>query len=457
MTTFRARVRVAGSLAAALITGATLISAAGTAAATEEIPQESLIVQSQSDKLEVEPKIVGGQDADEGEYPFIAYLTIETAEGTFACGGSLYAPDTILTAAHCVDGTGPADNITAHFGSVDLASPDIVTYQSEYVYSGNISGIPNDWALVKLSTEVEGIDPIDVVTDDALDGGTAVGDEEAPAFTVIGWGDLEDGAGEGSQFLQEVRVPAVSDEDCAAAYGEEFTADAELCGGDIENGGVDSCQGDSGGPLLANTGTVDAPEYTQVGVVSWGNGCAQPGFPGIYTQLSNFSGAIADVSSGANTPAEVADVTIETTAGTPVEITLTADDAEGDDVSFKVSEPGNGTLTTDDDTLTTLVYTPAEGFVGEDSFLYLANDGATDGIPATVTVTVTEAEEPTPTPTATPTDDPGDEDGGDETGGDGDELPDTGSGSTATMIGLALLLAAGGAGVAFAARRRATV
>jgi LPXTG-motif cell wall-anchored protein len=452
-TFLRSRSRIAGALLAAVVTGATAISTAGVAAAAEEIPQESLIVENHSDKLEIDPRIVGGEDAPEGEYPFVTYLTIETPEGTFACGGSLYAPDTILTAAHCVNGTGPADNITAHFGSVDLASEDIVTYTSEYVYSGNISGIPNDWALVKLTEDVEGIDPVDVVTDDSLDGGTVVDDEEVPGFTVIGWGDLEEGAGEGSQFLQQVRVPAVSDEDCAAAYGADFTADAELCGGDLENGGVDSCQGDSGGPLLVPN---EGDGYTQVGVVSWGNGCAQPGFPGIYTQLSNFADKIAAVSNGENTPAEVADVTIETTAGTPVEITLTADDAEGDDVSFKVSEPGSGTLTTDDETLATLVYTPAEGFTGEDSFLYLANDGSTDGIPATVTITVSDAPEPTPTPT--PTDDPGDDDGNDDgddngEGGDGDELPDTGS-STTTMIGLALLLAAGGAGVAFAARRR---
>ncbi|TDC46657.1 serine protease [Jiangella ureilytica] len=459
MATFlRSRARLAGALVAAVVTGATAIGTAGVASAAEEIPQESLIVENHSDKLEIEPRIVGGQPAEEGEYPFIAYLTIDTPEGTFACGGSLYAADTILTAAHCVNGTGPADNITAHFGSVDLASGDIVEYTSEYVYSGNISGIPNDWALVKLTEDVEGIDPVDVVTDDSLDGGTAIGDEDDPAFTVIGWGDLADGANAGSQFLQEVRVPAVSDDDCAAAYGADFTADAELCAGDLENGGVDSCQGDSGGPLLANTGTDVAPEYTQVGVVSWGNGCALEGFPGIYTQLSNFADKIAAVSNGENTPAEVADVTIETTAGTPVEITLTADDAEGDDVSFKVSEPGSGTLTTDDETLATLVYTPAEGFTGEDSFLYLANDGSTDGIPATVTITVSDAPEPTPTPTDTPTEDPGDDDGNDDgddngEGGDGEELPDTGS-STTTMIGLALLLAAGGAGVAFAARRR---
>ncbi|WP_116950525.1 trypsin-like serine protease [Jiangella endophytica] len=448
MKTFRARVRAAGALAVALVTGATLISAAGSAAAAEEIPQESLIVQSSP--AEFDTKIVGGEDAPEGKYPFIAYLVIDDQ---FACGGSLIEPDVILTAAHCVNGTGPTDGIVASFGSVDLGSPDLVTYTSEYVSSGNISGIPNDWALVQLSEPVEGIEPVEIATDDSLDA--------SETYTVIGWGDLEEGAGEGSQFLQEVEVPSVSDDDCVAAYAEigiETAPEVELCAGDLANGGVDSCQGDSGGPLLAG----EEDDWTQIGVVSWGEGCARPGVPGVYTQLSAVTDSIAAVLDG-NTAAEVADVTIETTAGEPVEITLTADDADGDDVTFKVSEAEFGTLTTDDETLTTLVYTPAEGFTGEDTFLYLANDGNTDGVPATVTVTVAEAEEPTETPTPTPTDTPSEEpsetpsatpteDPGDE---DGEELPDTGS-NTTTMIGLALLLAAGGAGAAFASRRRAT-
>lgn len=452
MKTFRARVRAAGALTAALITGATVMSAAGTAAAAEEIPQESLIVQSSP--ADFETKIVGGEPAPAGEYPFVTYLVIDDQ---FACGGSLYAPDLVLTAAHCVNGTGPTDGVVAHFGSVDLTSPDIQTFTSEYVYSGNISGIPNDWALVKLSEPVpaEVATPVDVVTDDAFDA--------AETFRVIGWGATSEG-GEATNLLQEVDVPGVSDDECVAAYEAidiQTSPEVELCAGDLEQGGVDSCQGDSGGPLLVE----ENGEYLQVGVVSWGEGCARAGIPGVYTQLSAVSDSIAAVASGENTPAEVADVQIETTAGEPVEITLTADDAEGDDVTFKVSEPdpeAGGSLTTDDETLTTLVYTPAEGFTGEDSFLYLANDGNTDGIPATVTITVKEAEEPTPTPTETPTEEPSEtpsatptEDPGDDDGDEGEELPDTGS-DTTTMIGLALLLAAGGAGAAFAARRRVT-
>lgn len=462
MTTFRARVRAAGALTVALVTGATLISAAGTAAATEEIPQESLIVQSLPNDFET--KIVGGAPAGEGEYPFVGFLTLNVPEGSFVCGASLYSEDLVLTAAHCVEGTGPVDNITVRFGPVDLSQPGSV-YTAEYVYSGNISGIPNDWALVRLTESVPAdvATPIDIVSDDSLD--------SSETFRVIGWGATSEG-GPQSEDLLEVDVPGVSDDDCVAAYADipapdgpmTTNPDVELCAGDLEEGGVDSCQGDSGGPLLVNTGTEVAPEWVQVGIVSWGLGCARPNIPGVYTQLSAVRDSIAAVAAG-NAPAEIADVTFETTAGEPVEITLTAEDADGDDVTFKVSEEteAGGTLTTDDETVSNVVYTPAEGFTGTDTFLYLANDGHTDGIPAVVTVIVSEAPEPTPTPT-TPTETPGDDDGdtgsddGDDNGegGDGEELPDTGS-NTTMLVGLAVLLAAGGAGVAVAARRRANV
>ena len=106
----------------------------------------------------------------------------------------------------------------------------------------------------------------------------------------------EDGYDDDTHFspnsLQQTKVPIVSDSDCIAFYEYNTTDDGddgvvgsiELCAG-FEEGGTDSCQGDSGGPLLReNNDTATGME--QVGVVSWGYGCAAAGYPGVYGDVA---------------------------------------------------------------------------------------------------------------------------------------------------------------------------
>ncbi|GLH15203.1 Trypsin-7, partial [Gryllus bimaculatus] len=75
-----------------------------------------------------------------------------------------------------------------------------------------------------------------------------------------------------------VHVPVVSNNLCAYYYGYGRISRRMLCAG-FSQGGKDSCEGDSGGPLVAGE--------VQVGVVSWGNGCAQPNYPGVYTSVAS--------------------------------------------------------------------------------------------------------------------------------------------------------------------------
>eukprot|EP00091_Calanus_sinicus_P011018 TRINITY_DN2513_c0_g1_i5.p1 TRINITY_DN2513_c0_g1~~TRINITY_DN2513_c0_g1_i5.p1 ORF type:complete len:159 (-),score=50.25 TRINITY_DN2513_c0_g1_i5:69-545(-) len=108
--------------------------------------------------------------------------------------------------------------------------------------------------------------------------------KEYPAGTecvVTGWGTTSEG-GSLAKVLMKVTVIVLSDEECRGAYGESDISDSMICAG-VEEGGKDSCQGDSGGPLMCG-----GPPLELSGIVSWGYGCAEPGFPGVYTQTSYF-------------------------------------------------------------------------------------------------------------------------------------------------------------------------
>jgi secreted trypsin-like serine protease len=101
--------------------------------------------------------------------------------------------------------------------------------------------------------------------------------------TIAGWGDTT-GNSDFVDTLQKAQVPITTDAYCSNAYGENdgltggFDAETMVCAG-YPQGGVDTCQGDSGGPLFAS-GRV-------VGVTSWGNGCAEAGFPGVYARVAD--------------------------------------------------------------------------------------------------------------------------------------------------------------------------
>lgn len=110
--------------------------------------------------------------------------------------------------------------------------------------------------------------------------------EAGTVVNVTGWGVTEEGGGELAENLQVVQVSVVSNEDCAAAYGDDNITDRMLCAG-VPEGGKDSCQGDSGGPLSANN--------TLLGIVSWGYGCAEQGYPGVYSNVTSLRDYVTDV------------------------------------------------------------------------------------------------------------------------------------------------------------------
>ncbi|MFG2312194.1 serine protease [Streptomyces sp. NPDC048566] len=221
--------------------------------------------------------VVGGTRAAQGEFPFMVRLSM-------GCGGALYTRSIVLTAAHCVNGSGTNTSITATAGVVDLRSPDAVKVRSAKVLRApGYNGKGKDWALIKLARPID-LPTLRIATSTAYNNGD---------FTVAGWGAAREGGAQ-QRYLLKATVPFVDDATCRQAYGSELVPGDEICAG-FPQGGVDTCQGDSGGPMFRRD---DTGAYVQVGIVSWGQGCAEPGYPGVYSEVSTFAADIARYAAG---------------------------------------------------------------------------------------------------------------------------------------------------------------
>jgi secreted trypsin-like serine protease len=224
---------------------------------------------------DVQPQVIGGTPAAQGEFPWIVRLSM-------GCGGSMITDQIVLTAAHCVPATGPNTGITATLGVVDLQDPNRVVVNSDYVIRAPGAGGPpgDDWALIRLARPVD-VPTVPIATTPEFDTGT---------FTVAGWGAATEGGAQ-QRFLLKAQVPFIDDQQCMSAGSDylDLVPAEEICAGNWDSGGVDTCQGDSGGPLLNRDAN---GEFVLIGTTSWGIGCARPRNPGVYMQASFFSDAI---------------------------------------------------------------------------------------------------------------------------------------------------------------------
>lgn len=299
--------------------GATLtVFACSQAACTQDTGEDLEQVSETNDP------IVGGKVSVDGAWPGAVAVY---KSGYQACGGTLVAPSWVITAAHCVT----ASSATGGFSKIVIGTNKLTGSGGETRsvdrafrherYSS--SAQDNDIALIHLSTP--STKPVAKIISSAQLSQVTAG----ATTTVVGWGTMSEG-GYTSNDLREVDVPIIADSTCRSYSGYSRVTANMICAG-YTQGGKDSCQGDSGGPLFQK---IDG-QNVQIGIVSWGLGCARARSPGVYTRIGNYLSWLKTNTQGAVDP-DAATTSSGGTAhdSTPPATTDDSDDNNNDDWSW---------------------------------------------------------------------------------------------------------------------------
>lgn len=274
-------------------------------------------------------RIVGGFKADPKDWASYAALRLkveETGRSGYFCGGSVISERWVLTAAHCVSNLflRESDRFVSYttdarfraFHKLDVTgkgvfeivlggepldnSPADATFRvTDIKVHPNYNRVTNanDVALIRLDRPWKG-------SLAKLSQAASTDGDIGSTLMVAGFGaqwenaplvafnkDTDRHYVAGSDVLLEVAVPRVSEEACTGVYGKGRVAASNICAG-FDDGKRDSCKGDSGGPLVSFD---KAGCPYQVGVVSWGSGCARAKSYGVYARVSHFHGWLRSI------------------------------------------------------------------------------------------------------------------------------------------------------------------
>lgn len=241
-------------------------------------------------------RIIGGGAAIANTYPWMVSVQYKEESEHF-CGGSLIGDKYVLTAAHCIEDE-TAEEIQVVISEYDLEEQsnqeEIISVENIFIHE-DYEEEDNDIAVLELSTSSNKtpVTLVDTATMNNLSTGTNM--------TVMGWGNQSTNDEDFPNILQEVQVPLADQTSCETNYqgvGIDITNNM-VCAG-LTEGGKDSCQGDSGGPLVYQKDS----SWIQTGIVSFGEGCAEANYFGVYTRVANYQAWITEVKNGTIEPHE---------------------------------------------------------------------------------------------------------------------------------------------------------
>lgn len=232
-------------------------------------------------------RIVGGVRCYLGGCPW--QVLIRNFKGQDFCGGSLISSRWVISASHCFEDVNPHHVTIGDFDKFrrdqDEQKIAVLKYYIHPYYNGLY--FDNDIALLHLRSEVQFNDfaiPI-CLPNPSL---ARMLLQEGETGMVSGWGSTRY-MGPSSRFLLKVSLPVVSQTTCMQSTQQVITGSMFCAGYSVE--ARDSCKGDSGGPFVMSFRNT----WYLMGVISWGEGCAEEGKYGVYTRVSDYIQWIKEV------------------------------------------------------------------------------------------------------------------------------------------------------------------
>ncbi|KAK4872551.1 hypothetical protein RN001_014580 [Aquatica leii] len=243
-------------------------------------------------------KIIGGEDAPEGLYPYQASLRIKNSAlrivtetecrykglmrktiyhyGFHTCGASIISPEYVLTAAHCVAYKEP-NTMLVVVGTTTLNDGGDAYAVTEISWNDNFSlwHGRHDIAVLKVSPPITFSTNVNFI---------ALQENEVEPFenvTLSGWGFLDRRDDKVSNNLQHIKLKTLETNDCNSKHEMTVTND-QICTSTQSGGGA--CKGDSGGPLVK---MYNPNVNKQIGIVSYNDDCIT-GSPDVYTKISHY-------------------------------------------------------------------------------------------------------------------------------------------------------------------------